>query len=193
MANKTRQASNSAPDENAFVPKTPEHLQKFLNLDKVKDAFARKMGLAFLAWTSCCETVSIIFDILTGLDEEISEVIFKSIRNDRTQRELTLEVARIKLKEHPDIFRELQEALRQLGELASERNSIAHYSFGLHVDKDWNAEMKPMSDNHAWATNAENRLDALVQNLDQKGTLLFDIFLKLSEELRQVDGQNGSE
>jgi hypothetical protein len=98
-------------DKNAFVPRTSAQLQKFHDLDKVKDAFALKMGLAFLAWTDCSDQVSIIFDLLTGLDEETSEAIFKCVRSDYAQREMTLEIAKLKLKNHVDLLRDLEKAL----------------------------------------------------------------------------------
>jgi hypothetical protein len=41
--------SKLAPSDGAFIPRNPEQFQKFLELDNVKDAFAHKIGLIFLA------------------------------------------------------------------------------------------------------------------------------------------------
>ena len=122
----------------------------------------------------------LFFDLLTGLDEETSELIFRCIRNDKTQRELTLDIAKMKLRKHANIFGDLEKAIRQLGELAADRNVIAHCSFGLHVDKDWNAEMRPMSDSHAWNAAAETRLDEVIEGLGACGKSLFAIWTTFS-------------
>jgi hypothetical protein len=193
---KSRNVSNedSGPkfSSNAFVPRPSEQFQKFLNLDNIRDAFALKMGLALLAWTSCCENVSIIFDHLTGLGEQTSEAIFKCIRSDYSQREVTLEVARIKLKGHVDILKRLEQTFRQITELSAERNIIAHDSFCLNVDNDWNAEMRPMAENHEWTTAAERRLESLAEKLSSCDHLLFEIWMAISE-LRSIGAFEESE
>jgi hypothetical protein len=176
-------SEDSAPKsgDNAFVPRTPEQLHRFLNLDNIRDAFALKMGLAALAWTSCCENVSIIFDHLTGLGEQTSEAIFRCIRSDHNQRKITLEVAKIKLKNHTEIFKRLEQTFHQIDDLSVDRNIIAHDSFGLYVDNDWNAEMRPMAENHAWTTAAEHRLESLAEKLNACDHSLFEIWMAISE------------
>ena len=115
------------------------------------------------------------------MDEETSEIIFKCIRNDNVQRQLTLDIARSKPRKHVNIFCDLEKALRQLGELAADRNVIAHCSFGLHVDKDWNAEMRPMSESHAWNAAAESRLDKAIGDLIACSESLFKVWTTLAE------------
>jgi hypothetical protein len=77
----------------------------------------------------------------------------------------------------------LEEALKQLGALSAERNVIAHHSFALHVDSDWNAEMKPMSDDHTWSNgSSEKRLDALLDRLCKIDQELFDAYCAINEK-----------
>ncbi len=185
MADEVAESSGLARCDNVSFPRTPQQVQRYNNFDKIRDEFARKMGLAFLSWTDCCDVVSIIFDSLTGLDEQTSEVIFKCIRSERTQRELTLDIARIKLHGHPDLLSVLERLLKDLENLASKRNLIAHHSFALHADKDFNARMKPMSEYHPWSgkDDIDSVLESLIESLRRCDQALFDLSMKISERL----------
>ncbi len=179
-----RQTAKLKAGDTVFISIPGEHFQKFLDADKIRDSFAQKVGLAFMAWTSCCDTVFDIFESLTRLDKETAAAIFRRVRNDRTQREITLDVAKIRLSKDIEILSALEEALKQLGELASERNMAAHVSFGMHFDENWNVKMKPLRSIRPWdeKANAEEQVENLAKKLNECGESLFNLLLKINAE-----------
>jgi hypothetical protein len=177
--------SDLEPGDEIYILVPGEHFQKVIDSGKIRDSFARKVGLAFIEWNACCDFVFEIFKSLTGLDRETADAIFRRVRNDRTQRDMTLDAAKIRLAAKTDILLELQEALRQLGELASERNIAAHVSFHVHFDKNWDAKMKPSRPVRAWDENSniDEQMEILAQRLNKCGEVLFELLVQINAEV----------
>lgn len=141
---------NFKAGDNVFVTIPAEHFSNFLAADKISDEFALAVGKAFFQWTSCCDEIFSIFVELSRIEEPIARAVFNRIRSDKAQRDLTLDVAKHRLSSMPDLLSELKVTLRELENLASERNVFAHVLFGIHFDKEWNARMKPKAAPKNW-------------------------------------------
>jgi hypothetical protein len=89
-----------------------------------------KIGKASVAWTSVHHLVFLAFQRLSGMHPACSDAAFYALKNDGAQRDITLAVARVILRENEQ-FDTLKAILKDIGKQSGARNEAVHTSWAV--------------------------------------------------------------
>lgn len=96
-------------------------------------AHAELIGRVTLAWTHVQYIMFLLFTEITRLPPDAAEGIFFSLKADSAQREITLAVADTLLGDTPSLRDRVKITLREIGNLAGQRNAAAHTIWTIEV------------------------------------------------------------
>lgn len=84
------------------------------------------IGAVTIAWNEACEAVFLLFWLLSGMQKDMAEAIFFSLRSDAAQRDVSRAVC-THTTAIPDEWKQLAlEGLQRLDRLAGNRNAAIH-------------------------------------------------------------------
>jgi hypothetical protein len=90
------------------------------------EQLALATGKVTLHWSAIHGWIEIMFGHFSGMTSEKAEAIFFDIRNDRTQRDMVLKLARHSMEEHPELISELEKLFKKIARQSKKRNKVIH-------------------------------------------------------------------
>jgi hypothetical protein len=87
---------------------------------------AALVGRVSIAWNDVQFEIFKLFAAVSGMPEVRAEAVFFALRNDRSQRDITLAAALNALLDNGDLFSRCEAAINDAGKLSGERNAVMH-------------------------------------------------------------------
>jgi len=104
------------------------------------DKYAFLIGRVVISWNEVHWAVYALFLELSGMDPDRAKDVFFSIRNDSSQRDMTLTAGKTALVAHPTVWESFRTTINALDKLAGERNAAIHTMWGFNY---YNALLDP--------------------------------------------------
>jgi hypothetical protein len=141
------------------------------------------IGRVTMQWTTIQAAISQLFRRLSGLDAEKAEAVFFAVKSDSSQRDMTLALARIVLKDQSELLRRVIKLFNLLGELSGERNAVTHAMWAVKMPEGRVTPM-PRRGQHRRLKIQDHRaqFDQLIRDLSQ----MFRDLVKLESDIRSA-------
>ena len=154
------------------------------------DKYAFLIGHIVISWNEVHWAVYALFLELSGMDPDRAKDVFFSVRNNSTQRDMTLAAGKNALTAHPTIWESLRMTINELDKLAGERNAAIHTMWGFNyynalLDPGGKLSFGPMAN----TVPHKSLKDDFPAQCDQLRATLKSHFMTLSEILRFLSQQ----
>ncbi len=143
------------------------------------------LGGVTIAWNDCTQLVFELFLDFSEAPLEKATIVFFGIRNDRTQRQMVRDLARVALAERQALLKDITMALGELDQTAQIRNEAMHSAWAIQLAWTENEQglptgweppklvkVKPAGDEDDGFTERFKKLEADLQRI---GSKLIDI------------------
>ncbi|HRF08999.1 MAG TPA: hypothetical protein PL193_10205 [Xanthobacteraceae bacterium] len=161
---------------------------------KVYDEHAKLVGRVTMAWAEIHAVLYRIFWGVSGLEREMAEAIFFSLKSDSAQRDLVIAALseRFKAEEDKEVRKSATELIGQVNNYSNQRNAAAHSMWAIlhppttiipdpHISKQRNLK----EDFVLQFTDLEKNLRTLFTKLFAFDQTLNDFVARAAERLPQ--------
>lgn len=146
--------------------------------------FDYRVGMVARAWNQVSYATFILFHGLSGMPRAKAEAVFLCFRGDGGERDVTQNMAKAALREHPELLRRVMDLMGRVGSASGLRNDAIHHVLGTDIY----LNIVPISINPARAA----RLRAgWLEHLDlaaQKGA---ELMVEMTELINEISEQLG--
>jgi hypothetical protein len=142
---------------------------------------AALIGRVAIAWNDLSYLLSVLFQMLSGMPELKAREVYFTPPSDTAQRNLLAAVAKVALKPHPSILKELADCLDGITRLSGQRNAAIHTSWVISIPGNEFVPSPAVPTHKALKQDFVTQFEALKTDLNNKWFELFEIKKKIAK------------